>query len=114
MLKQNGSVVASTTTSATFAVRSGICTAQLILTANAAGAVGDIVIVPTGLPAPKATTGRHRARGQARWSRVGVNFRVGPPWWSSSVANIECGQWVTAPAIASTDIFSVFLKYPVA
>ena len=113
VLKQNGSTVASTTTSATFTIRSGICTAQFLLTATAAGAIGDIIVTPTGLPTPKATTPRARARGRYRWTRIGIGARVGTVWWSSASTDLSFAELLSAPAIASTDMLSATFKFPV-
>ena len=114
VLKQNGSTVAATTTSATFTVRSGICTAQFMVTATAAGAIGDIVVTPTGLPAPKTTTPRARARGRYRFTRAGINERAGTVWWSSASTDIYFSELIGAVAIASTDVLSATFKFPVA
>jgi len=114
VLKQNGATVASTTSTATFTVRSGICTAQFKLAATAAGAIGDIVVTPTGLPAPKATTALARARGRYRFTRIGINERAGTVWWSSGLTDIYFSELISAPAIASTDILSATFKFPVA
>lgn len=119
-LKQGGSTVASTTTSATWTVRDGWCSAQLFLTANASGSAGtEVKITVSGLPAPKTSgvlaggiffyndTGASGYVGAARWNGTDIQFRA-------HNAGTELGA-TPSFTVASTDTISVTLfPFPVA
>lgn len=107
--------ITATTASASFTVRNGWLTGQLRVTATAAGSAGNqIKIIPTGLPLARSTASTHWVRGWYRYTRVGTNNLRGPLRWDGTdLLPVDLG---IAPsfAVASTDILSIFLKFPVA
>ena len=114
-LRQNSAAVAATTTSATFTIRGGWCTAQIRLAATAAGTVGTAVTVAvTGLPAERQTTYTNYCRGWARCTDIGTASYVVPARFSSGVITPQDLGVSPSFAIASGDLVSIYLKYPVA
>jgi len=118
-LKQNAATVASTTTSATYVVRDGWCTAQFFLTANASGSAGtEVKVTPASLPAPANTSvlahgiffyndaGTAAYVGAIRWDGTDLKFRV-------HNAGTELGV-TPSFTVASTDTLSATFTFPVA
>ena len=114
-LRQNSVAVAATTTSATFTIRGGWCTAQIRLAATAAGTVGtQIVVAVTGLPAERQTTYTNYCRGWCRYTDAGTASYVAPIQFSSGVITPQSLGITPSMAVASGDLLSIYLKYPVA
>ena len=115
VLKQS-STITSTTTTATFQVRDGWLTGEIRVVAAAAGSAGSqIKLTVTGLPAARSSTATNSLnRGWYRYSRVGVNNLRGPVRWDG-VDLLPTDLGISPSfAVASTDILSIFLKFPVA
>lgn len=118
VLKQNAATVASTTTSATYMVRDGWCTALIYLTATASGSAGtEVKVTPTGLPAPLAAAICH---GSFAYNDAGTAVYAGVPRWDGTDiklrvhnASTELGQ-TPSFTVANTDTLSILLKFPVA
>ena len=114
-LKQSATIT-STTTTATFTINDGWVTGELRVVAGAAGSAGSqIKITPTGLPPARSIAATVSLnRGWYRYTRPGVNSLRGPVRWDG-VDLLPTDLGITPSfAVASTDILSIFIKYPVA
>ena len=117
-LKQNGSTVTSTTTSAIYTVNDQLCTARLLLTATAAGTVGtEVKVTPSGLPTP-AVTG-NKAMGEFTYNDGGTYY-IGAATFDGTDITLRVhnssSQLGATPsfAVANTDTLSLVITYPIA
>lgn len=117
VLKQNGSTVASTTTSAIYTVNDGMVTARLLLTATAAGTANtEVKVTPSGLPTP-AVTG-NKAMGEFAYDDGGTHYIGAATFDGTDItfrvhnSSTKLGQTPNF-ALANTDTLSVAITYPI-